>query len=174
MACLLLFNKNGDCRAVAEGPLGGRSAATNKPNYTIINIIIISRSGSLFYKYYLFFCYLPTTALDLFFSRGGSLFYYFVLVGSFNFVLLGSFNFVLLGSYTCKYKYNNNRRCLQLPAVRRYCLTRPGASPEGGLGVSWQLARFKVVFFFWLYVHGTDITLPPGGVFTRDWDGSLD
>ena len=98
----------------------------------------------------------------------------FVLVGSFKFVLLGSFNFVLLGSYTCKYKYNNNRRCLQLPAVRRYCLTRPGASPEGGLGVSWQLARSKVVFFFWLYVHGTDITLPPGEVFTRDWDGSLD
>ena len=82
-------------------------------------------------SFIIFFCYLPTTALDLFFSRGGSLFYYFVLVGSFNFVLLGSFNFVLLGSYTCKYKYNNNRRCLQLPAVRRYCLTRPGASPEG-------------------------------------------
>ena len=26
----------------------------------------------------------------------------------------------------------------------------------------------------WLYVHGRDITLPPGGVFTTDWDGSLD
>ena len=36
------------------------------------------------------------------------------------------------------------------------------------------MARSKVVFFFWLYVHGTDITLPPGEVFTRDWDGSLD